>query len=682
MHNREKRKKGLISLFFTILITAILCMAVPLTLTSLSTVFSVRDKLRDITNDDLARISSEKMKEVNCIIDNQKELTKSIAQSPYIAEIVAMQNKNGNLDNIENLKIQDYLTGIFNEAEGLYENLFITCNTTGIADGLSGSTLHDVSGELWYEKCSESGEYIGNNISPVTGKPVYVISYAIVDPESGAVVGGINNSIDLEVMTETILDTLDSRNIHTLIVDNTGVVIASQDEEDILNINFKDVNDNTDKMFSKILSTNNGDVEFHFKNTENVGYFCKGATMNTICYMPKSEYLKAVNSLIVKIIIVTIICFGLAAVLIIPLTINITKPIKNIVKVLSKVGNSDFSGEIPHSLLIRRDEIGMLASSVDSMQQNVKHVLKEIIDETEEMKLNIENSSIKLSDLVYKIDEVNILTADRVAEMQETAASTEVMNKNTFGIKDAVVSINSQTESGKQIISGISKRAEELKKNAIKSERDAFEITGIINDDIRNAIEKSKAVNRIEELSGSILEISSQTNLLALNASIEAARAGEFGRGFAVVADEIRQLAENSEETVTAILDVTKEVIDAVHNLTENSEKSLKFIEETVVCDYKSMVDAGEQYYKDANEIEILVDSINAAVKELQNSINVMTESVSKINNVNIDKANGINDIAVNTESMLTEAGTTAEIMDKVQNSTRLLRDLTKKIKI
>lgn len=678
----EKRKKGMISLFFTILITAVLCMAFPLTLTSLSTVISVRSKLRETTNDDLSIISSEKMKEVNCIIQNQKALTKSIAQSPYIAEIVASQSRNNMLNKEENIKLQEYVTEIFNGAEGLYENLFITCNTTGIVDGLSGSTLHDVTGEQWYEECVESGEYIGNNISPITGRPVYVISYAILDPESGAVVGTINNSIDLAVMTNTILDTLDSKNIHTLIVDNQGIVIASQNEEDILKVNFTEVNEDTNKMFSQILSSDSGNADFVFKDIKNVGYFCKGETMNTICYMPQSDYLKTVNSLIFKILIVTIICFAFAAVLIIPLTLYITKPIKSIVEVLKKVGDSDFSGEIPHSLLIRRDEIGVLAASVDSMQHNVKHVLKEIIDETEEMKLNIENSSVKLSDLVYKIDEVNILTADRVAVMQETATSADVINKNASHINDAVFSINSEMENGKRISSDISRRAEILKKSAIKSESDAFEITRTINDGIRTAIEKSNAVNRIEELSGAILEISSQTNLLALNASIEAARAGEFGRGFTVVADEIRQLAENSENTVTSILNVTREVIDAVHNLAENSEKSLKFIEDTLVSDYKSMVDAGEQYYNDANEIEKLVDSINAAAEELQNSISVMTESVSEINAVNISGVNGINDIAVNTDSMLAEAGTTAEIMDKVQNSTRLLRDLTKKIKI
>ena len=48
--------------------------------------------------------------------------------------------------------------------------------------------------------------------------------------------------------------------------------------------------------------------------------------------------------------------------------------------------------------------------------------------------------------------------------------------------------------------------------------------------------------------------------MLSLNASIEAARAGEEGRGFAVVANEVRNLAEQSNASVTDIRQVIADV--------------------------------------------------------------------------------------------------------------------------
>lgn len=61
-----------------------------------------------------------------------------------------------------------------------------------------------------------------------------------------------------------------------------------------------------------------------------------------------------------------------------------------------------------------------------------------------------------------------------------------------------------------------------------------------------------------------IKDIADQTNLLALNAKIEAARAGEHGRGFAVVAGAVRDLSDQSEKAVSQIEETIVTVTETI----------------------------------------------------------------------------------------------------------------------
>ena len=670
--NKVKKYGGL---FRTIFLTAILCMLIPLLVTSVTTTVSVYQSLQSMTNENLQQLSIEKTNEVSSIIQNQMALTRAVAGSPYIREIVSAQYESGELDDAANAKLTEYLVEIFNEAGGLYENFFITCGTAGIADGLGGVTLHDVTGEPWYDACVAEGQFLGNNISPVTGRPVYVISFAITDPITGKVVGGLNNSIDLASMTESITGSITAEDTTVLIVDLEGYVIASQNAEQILQVNFNEENDSTAHAMQQMAGAESGHLEFNLNGEMNIGAYARSGSMNTVVFMPENIYTRTVFSLVTQIVIVAVICFVIAAVFIALISVSITRPLRRMVDIIERYGEADFSGEIPERLTKRHDEIGTLARSMGRMQSQMRETFRDIIDETDAVNGSINVSNERIALLTSKIDTVNGLTADRAAEMEETAASAEMMNQNTYSIKQAMDAISEETSQGMEVLAGISVRAQELKENAVRSQQHAGELTAEISEELRTAIEQSKEVNKIDELSAGILEIASQTNLLALNASIEAARAGEQGRGFAVVAEEIRKLAENSQNAVGAIQEVTKQVVSAVNNLAQSSERSISFINETIITDYQTMVDIGGQYFSDAEAMRYLVEGVDSATVQLADAITTMSNSLNEISIANNEGANGITNIAQNTSEIMQNAGSVSEMMNSVQDSTQKLKD-------
>ena len=86
------------------------------------------------------------------------------------------------------------------------------------------------------------------------------------------------------------------------------------------------------------------------------------------------------------------------------------------------------------------------------------------------------------------------------------------------------------------------------------------------------------AVAGYDEVNESIIRISNQTGMLALNAGIEAARSGEAGRGFTVIANRVRELSEQTKQTVADGKSKSDELLPAIQNLEQEIETFLGHI--------------------------------------------------------------------------------------------------------
>lgn len=89
------------------------------------------------------------------------------------------------------------------------------------------------------------------------------------------------------------------------------------------------------------------------------------------------------------------------------------------------------------------------------------------------------------------------------------------------------------------------------------------------NEILSEANTANDMANNTDDIVNFIKGVSSQTNLLGLNASIEAARAGEAGKGFNVVAQEIRKLSNSSNESISKIENVIKNISTSIKRIND-----------------------------------------------------------------------------------------------------------------
>ena len=201
------------------------------------------------------------------------------------------------------------------------------------------------------------------------------------------------------------------------------------------------------------------------------------------------------------------------------------------------------------------------------------------------------------------------------------------------------------------------------------------EILAVLN----QAIEDSNSVNQVNNLTDDILNIASQTNLLALNASIEAARAGEAGRGFAVVATEISQLAAASQEAANRIQQINTVVTNAVHNLADNANGLVQYMNDSILPEFESFVEAGSEYKNKAsyienvmNEFETKTDSLKNTMVEIQTSINTIAHAIE-------EGANGVSNAADSTQVLV---GDMENISSRMDENFEIATDLKKETAI
>ena len=303
--------------------------------------------------------------------------------------------------------------------------------------------------------------------------------------------------------------------------------------------------------------------------------------------------------------------------------------------------------------VISNDEIADLGNGINLFMDKLQEILKLIIENTNYMEnvvAEVDGSVVKSND---SASDLSAMTEELSATMQDVGLSVNTINDNADDILKDVEIIATKSDNINQFSKKMKANAEKIESDARYNMVQTGEKVGNILDVLNKAIEDSKSVDQVNNLTNDILNISSQTNLLALNASIEAARAGEAGKGFAVVADEIRQLADSSRETANKIQSINSVVVAAVNNLSDNANNLVSYLQQTILPEFQTFVDGGVKYKENASYIENAMDEFVEKTDVLKKNMDEIAHSINTITTVVDDGAAGVNNAAISTQDLV-----------------------------
>ncbi|MBO4901234.1 MAG: methyl-accepting chemotaxis protein [Lachnospiraceae bacterium] len=428
----------------------------------------------------------------------------------------------------------------------------------------------------------------------------------------------------------------------------------------------------------------NGSCTYEYKGAYKVaGYAFTSAGNIVIVTADRDVMMAEVNSMRNILIVIGIICLLIAVILVAFLVSLMLRGLGRLVPVINKTAEYDFtSDEVSLQLAKSNDEVGMIAQALGKTRDNLKEIVTSIYTAEESIESNVDQMQISIGKVGQICADNSATTQELAAGTQETAATTTMISSNVGNIQANANGIDQMADDGVQMAAEVSSRANELAATTETASRKTMEIYDSVKVKSEEAIKASEAVEKINELTGTIMAISSQTSLLALNASIEAARAGEAGRGFAVVATEIGNLATQTSQAVQNIGTIVDEVNGAVKQMADCLNQATSFLETNVLSDYKEFGNVSVQYRNDA-------DTFGKSMQEIRENIGILTKEIEKIadaiqgidTNIN-DTSQGITDIADRTTNMTQESVDSADMAKECRNAVENLNKIINRFKI
>ena len=520
----------------------------------------------------------------------------------------------------------DYMTDPFySSANGMFSD-YVYRDNGSVSD--RGMTSEELKSDYYTAPISTGNTHITSIYDfEVGGKMVKMNTWSIPLKSGNKIIGVAGVDIFVDSL-HSIMDNIKPfENTQTSLFDHNGSLLYNIENEDYIGENIYDAYPyyRDSNILEKIKSGQTVMLEEYSSTLK---------TMSTYIFVPVKldtgqnwgmkilvpNYIILEDSHRIRNIMIVIAALIMITVSIItPLIIKskVVFIIKLLALDLTKLSKGDISWSTPPGFTDRKDEWGSIARGVQSTLENLNNIINTVKQSSEQ----VESAA---NEVLSGNNDLSRRTEMQASSLEETASTMSEMASN---VKVVTSDISDTTVIVVEAKDYVSKAGD------------------IIEDSVQKMDAVYEASSKIMDITKLIETIAFQTNILALNASVEAARAGEQGRGFAVVASEVRNLAQNTQESVknitSLIIDSNDKINLAAASVNESKEMFIEISERMdKASDLMQKIDAA------AKEQERGIEQINVAISSMDSSVQqnaALVEEASSSSQLMLNESQNLN---------------------------------------
>lgn len=308
----------------------------------------------------------------------------------------------------------------------------------------------------------------------------------------------------------------------------------------------------------------------------------------------------------------------------------IARPLARLKDLMVQGASGDLSVRTEY---VSKDEIGQLSASFNLMMERIT----ELVSQTRETARDVLETAGELGEASRKTaisaKEIAAATEEIAGGAGSLALEAERGNELTDVIAtqmQTVISANSEMDEAARGVGEASAQGAKQLTDLLDQTSRTGEKTGALVERVNNLKETVFSVIKVLDVMKSITQ---QTNILSLNATIEAARAGEAGKGFMVVAGEVRQLADQSKQSIALVAGITDKIITEM-NETEAVLSEVAPLFKEQISSVKSTSDIFVSVKGQMDEFITSLESVTTAISSLNHSQVVLSEAMGNVSAV------------------------------------------------